>query len=45
MRICHSADDLAEVFPNTIKVIFSILGHASIGSDTGSLPVSAVNLY
>lgn len=28
--------------PNTIKVIFSILGHASTGSDPGSLPVSAV---
>lgn len=32
MRICHSTDDLTEVFPNTINVIFSILGHASIGS-------------
>lgn len=45
MRICHSTDDLTEVFPNTINVIFSILGHASIGSDTGSLPLSAVTLY
>lgn len=33
---------LTVVLPNTVKVIFSILGHASTGADPGSLPVSAV---